>query len=148
MSSLTVSKRAANRSDCRAHRDFLNEKLLFLCLVPKFSFKIDCLSFGFNLDFLCIHPFRDGNGRVSQLMLLLQCYQLSYEVGRYISLERLIEQNKDRYYETLAQSSEGWHSGENVPWPYINYFLYILKSDYIEFEERVGRMKGEDYLGS
>ena len=58
----------------------------------------------FNLDFLCIHPFRDGNGRVSRLLLLLQCYHLGYEVGRYISLERLIEQNKDRYYETLEHS--------------------------------------------
>ena len=56
----------------------------------------------FNLDFLCVHPFRDGNGRVSRLLLLLQCYHLGYEVGRYISLERLIEQNKDRYYETLV----------------------------------------------
>ena len=55
----------------------------------------------FNLDFLCIHPFRDGNGRVSRLLLLLQNYQLGFEVGRYISLERLIEQNKERYYETL-----------------------------------------------
>lgn len=63
----------------------------------------------FNLNFLCIHPFRDGNGRVSRLALLLQCYQMGYEVGRYISLERLIEENKDRYYETLEQSSQGWH---------------------------------------
>ena len=58
----------------------------------------------FNLDFLCIHPFRDGNGRVSRLLLLLQCYHQGYEVGRYISLERLIEQNKARYYETLEQA--------------------------------------------
>ena len=55
-----------------------------------------------NLDFLCIHPFRDGNGRVSRLLLLLSCYHLGFEVGRYISLERLIEQNKDRYYETAV----------------------------------------------
>ena len=60
-----------------------------------------------NLDFLCIHPFRDGNGRVSRLLLLLQCYHLGYEVGRYISIERIIEQSKDRYYETLEQSSQG-----------------------------------------
>jgi Fic family protein len=90
-----------------------------------------------NLDFLCIHPFRDGNGRVSRLLLLLQCYQLGYEVGRYISLERLIEENKERYYETLEQSSQGWHEGEHDPWPYINYILYILKAAYREFEERV-----------
>ncbi|KIE17788.1 filamentation induced by cAMP protein Fic [Smithella sp. SC_K08D17] len=91
----------------------------------------------FNLDFLCIHPFRDGNGRVSRLLLLLQSYQLGYEVGRYISLERLIEQNKDRYYETLEQSSQGWHEGKHDPWPYINYFLFILKTAYREFESRM-----------
>jgi Fic family protein len=95
----------------------------------------------FNLDFLCIHPFRDGNGRVSRLLLLLQCYGLGYEVGRYISLERLIEENKERYYETLEQSSHGWHEGQHDPWPYVNYVLYILKSAYREFEERVGQVK-------
>ncbi|OGX37105.1 MAG: cell filamentation protein Fic [Omnitrophica WOR_2 bacterium RIFCSPLOWO2_12_FULL_50_9] len=95
----------------------------------------------FNLDFLCVHPFRDGNGRVSRLLLLLQCYSLGYEVGRYISLERLIEQNKERYYETLEQSSHRWHDGKHDPWPYINYLLYILKIAYQEFESRVGQMK-------
>jgi Fic family protein len=95
----------------------------------------------FNLDFLCIHPFRDGNGRVSRLLLLLQCYQLGYEVGRHISVERLIEQNKGRYYETLEQSSQGWHEGRHDPWPYINYVLYILKTAYREFAERVGEVK-------
>lgn len=94
----------------------------------------------FNLDFLCIHPFRDGNGRVSRLLLLLQCYHLGYEVGRYISLERLIEHNKERYYETLEQSSQRWHEGKHDPWPYVNYVLFILKSAYREFEERVGKV--------
>ena len=79
----------------------------------------------FNLDFLCIHPFRDGNGRVSRLLWLLQSYQLGFEVGRYISLERLVEQNKDRYYETLGKSSQGWHEGKHDPWPYINYVLSV-----------------------
>lgn len=92
----------------------------------------------FNLDFLCIHPFRDGNGRVSRLLWLLQSYQLGFEVGRYISLERLVEQNKDRYYETLELSSQRWHEGNHDPWPYINYVLFILKSAYREFVERVG----------
>ncbi|MCI0563761.1 MAG: Fic family protein [Nitrososphaera sp.] len=91
----------------------------------------------FNLDFLCIHPFRDGNGRVSRLLLLLQCYHLGYEVGRYISLERLIEQNKERYYETLEQSSLRWHEGKHDSWPYVNYVLFILKTAYREFEERL-----------
>jgi Fic family protein len=95
----------------------------------------------FNLDFLSIHPFRDGNGRVSRLLLLLQCYHLGYEAGRYISIERIIEQSKDRYYETLEQSSQGWHEGKHDPWPYINYVLYTLKSAYKEFEERVGQLR-------
>ena len=95
----------------------------------------------FNLDFLCIHPFRDGNGRVSRLLLLLQCYQMGNEVGRYISLERLIEENKERYYETLEQSSQGWHEGKHDPWPFINYVLFILKAAYREFVERVGEVK-------
>ena len=94
-----------------------------------------------NLDFLCIHPFRDGNGRVSRLLLLLQSYRLGYEAGRYISLERVIEQNKDRYYETLEQSSHRWHEGRHDPWPYINYLLYIFKTAYKEFESRLGQVK-------
>ena len=93
----------------------------------------------FNLDFLRIHPFRDGNGRVSRLLMLLQCYHLGYEVGRYISLERIIEQNKERYYETLEQSSMGWHNGKHNPWPYIIYVLFVMKAAYREFEERLGR---------
>jgi Fic family protein len=94
----------------------------------------------FNLDFLCIHPFRDGNGRVSRLLWLLQCHRFGYEVGRYISLERLVEENKARYYETLELSSRGWHEGKHDPWPYINFVLYILKSAYKEFAERVGEV--------
>ena len=93
-----------------------------------------------NLDFLCIHPFRDGNGRVSRLLSLLICYQLGFEVGRYISLERLIEENKERYYETLEESSQNWHDGKHDPWPFVNYFLFILKNAYREFEERVGQL--------
>jgi len=94
----------------------------------------------FNLDFLCIHPFRDGNGRVSRLLLLLQCYHVGFEVGRYVSLERLIEENKERYYEALNQSSQGWHEGRNDPWPYIGFVLFTLKTAYKEFEERLGRV--------
>jgi len=95
----------------------------------------------FNLDFLCIHPFRDGNGRVSRLLLLLQCYHLGFEVGRYISLERLIEESKERYYETLERSSQGWHDGKHDPWPYINYILFVIKTAYKEFEQRLGQLK-------
>lgn len=62
-------------------------------------------------------------------------------VGRYISLERIIEQNIERYYETLLISSRGWHRGEHDPWPYINYLLFIIKEAYKEFETRVGEME-------
>jgi len=109
------------------------------CIFEKWVHPLIALAV-FNLDFLCIHPFRDGNGRVSRLILLLQSYHLGYEVGRYISLERLIEQNKERYYETLEQSSEGWHEGKHDPWPYLNFVLYTLKTAYREFEERVGQI--------
>ncbi|MBU0714363.1 MAG: Fic family protein [Verrucomicrobia bacterium] len=95
----------------------------------------------FNLDFLCIHPFRDGNGRVSRLLLLLTAYHLGIEVGRYISLERIIEDNKARYYETLQESSQGWHEGKHNPWPYIGYLLYNLKLAYNEFTKRAGHLK-------
>ncbi len=95
----------------------------------------------FNLDFLCIHPFRDGNGRVSRLLLVLQCHLLGYQVARYVSLERVIEQNKERYYETLEQASRGWHEARHDPWPYINYVLYVLKTAYREFEARLGDVR-------
>ena len=95
----------------------------------------------FNLDFLCIHPFRDGNGRVSRLLLVLMLLSADYEVGRYISLERLIEENKERYYETLELSSSGWHEGNHDPWPLINYLLFILKTAYKEFESRAMAIK-------
>ncbi len=95
----------------------------------------------FNLDFLCVHPFRDGNGRASRLLLLLTAYHLGIEVGRYVSLERLIEENKERYYETLQLSSQGWHEGKHDPWPYIGYLLYIVKKAYDEFERRAGQTK-------
>lgn len=89
-----------------------------------------------NLDFLCIHPFRDGNGRVSRLLLLLTLYRLGFTAGRYISIERIIEQSKARYYETLQISSQGWHESAHDPWPYVNYLLFTLKELYREFEER------------
>jgi Fic family protein len=93
----------------------------------------------FVLDFLCIHPFRDGNGRVSRLLMLLLTYQAGAEVGRYVSLERLIEQNKQRYYKTLERSSLGWHEGKHNPWPFVNYVLWILKEAYRELEEGIGQ---------
>lgn len=93
------------------------------------------------LDFLCVHPFRDGNGRVSRLLTLLALYQHGYEVGRYISLERLVEETRDEYYETLRQSSEGWHSGTHDPLPWLLYFLSIVRRAYREFESRAGDVR-------
>ena len=93
------------------------------------------------LDFLCIHPLRDGNGRVSRLLTLLVLYQHGYEVGRYISLERLVEQTKDSYYDVLARSSAGWHEGRHDVLPWFSYFLTTLRAAYREFEERAGRAR-------
>lgn len=89
-------------------------------------------------DFLCIHPFRDGNGRVSRLLTLLALYQYGYEVGRYISLERLIEETRSDYYDVLRRSSEGWHEGRHDLLPWLNYFLAVLKRAYRELERRAG----------
>jgi len=99
------------------------------------------LAAALNLDFLCIHPFRDGNGRVSRLLFLLACYHCGLEVGRYISLERIIEDNKERYYEVLEQSSQRWHDGKHDPWPTMNFLLFILTQACKEFEERLGKVK-------
>jgi Fic family protein len=96
-----------------------------------------CLVF----DFLCIHPFRDGNGRISRLLTLLTCYQQGIEVGRYISLERLVEESREDYYEVLRQSSEGWHAGKHTIVPWLNYFLAILNRAYREFAERAGQIR-------
>ena len=109
------------------------------CIAERWTHPLIALA-AFNLDFLCIHPFRDGNGRVSRLLWLLQTTHLGYEVGRYISLERLVEQNKERYYETLEQSSAGWHDESHDPWPYVNFVLFILKTACREFEARVGQV--------
>lgn len=93
------------------------------------------------LDLLCIHPFRDGNGRLSRLVALLTLYQHGYEVGRYISLERLIEESRDDYYEVLRRSSDGWHEGRHDLLPWLNYFLTILRRAYRLFEERAGQVR-------
>lgn len=91
----------------------------------------------FVLDFLCIHPFRDGNGRAARLLTLLLLYHCGYRVGRYISLERLIEQSKESYYEALHASSQGWHQGKHDLTPWWSYFLSIIRQAYKEFEAGV-----------
>jgi Fic family protein len=93
------------------------------------------------LDFLCIHPFRDGNGRVSRLLTLLALYQHGYEVGRYISLERLVEESKEDYYECLNRSSQRWHEGKHELTPWMNFLLAIIRRGYTEFENRAGQIK-------
>lgn len=93
------------------------------------------------LDFLCIHPFRDGNGRVSRLLTLLALYQHGYEVGRYISLERLVEESKENYYESLDRSSQRWHEGRHDLTPFLNFLLAIIRRGYAEFEKRAGQIK-------
>ncbi len=95
----------------------------------------------FVLDFLCIHPFRDGNGRVSRLLTLLLLYHHGFRVGRYVSLERLVEDSKESYYDALKRSSEGWHEGRHDLVPWWSYFLGILRSAYREFEEQVGSVR-------
>jgi len=92
----------------------------------------------FVLDFECIHPFTDGNGRIGRLLTLLLLYQAGYEVGRYISLERIVEESKETYYEALLKSSQGWHEAKHDLRPWWNYFLGMLTAAYREFESRVG----------
>lgn len=89
-------------------------------------------------DFLMIHPFNDGNGRMSRLLTLLLLYQAGHEVGRFISLERLTEESKETYYGSLRSSTAGWEKGEHDIWPWLNYFLGILNAAYQEFESRAG----------
>lgn len=91
----------------------------------------------FILDFLCIHPFNDGNGRMSRLLTLLLLYRSGYIVGKYISIEKVIEQSKETYYETLQQSSFGWHEGDNDYAPFIRYLLGTIVAAYREFSSRV-----------
>lgn len=103
----------------------------------------------FVLDFLCIHPFNDGNGRMSRLLTLLLLYRSGYIVGKYISIEKMIESSKETYYEALQASSTGWHEEDNDYIPFIVYMLGIVLASYREFSSRVrllttaGFTKGE-----
>lgn len=91
------------------------------------------------LDFLCIHPFRDGNGRVARLLTLLVLYRRGFDVGKFISLERVIEETKDDYYDALYRSSQGWHESKHDLLPWWSYFLSVVRQSYRELEERVER---------
>ena len=94
-------------------------------------------------DFLCIHPFDDGNGRMSRLLTLLLLYKFGYFVGRYISIEMLIEDSKESYYEELKRSSEKWHTGENDEIPFIRYMLGVLLKAYEECDDRFNLIGNE-----
>ncbi len=91
----------------------------------------------FILDFLCIHPFNDGNGRMSRLLTLLLLYRRGYLVGQYISIEKAIADTKDAYYDALQNADQAWHEGNNDPKPFIKYMLGVVLSCYREFEKRV-----------
>ena len=91
----------------------------------------------FVLDFVSIHPFDDGNGRMSRLLTLLLLYRAGYVVGKYISLEKLVEDSKESYYEALQTASAGWLSGKNDPTPFVRYLLGIFLKAHSLFEERV-----------
>lgn len=91
----------------------------------------------FILDFLCIHPFSDGNGRMSRLLTLLLLYRAGYIVGKYISIEKLIENTKALYYECLQLSSIGWHEAENNYEPFVKYMLGVIVAAYRDFSSRV-----------
>ena len=90
----------------------------------------------FILDFLCIHPFNDGNGRMSRLLTLLLLYRSGYFVGKYISIEKLISDTKESYYDALQESSDGWHENTNDYAPFVTYMLGIILAAYRDFEDR------------
>lgn len=99
----------------------------------------------FVLDFLCIHPFSDGNGRMSRLITLLLLYRTNCIVGKYISIEKIIEQSKETYYETLQESSYNWHENKNDYAPFVRYMLGVIVAAYREFENRVDVMITKGY---
>ena len=101
----------------------------------------------FIADFLCIHPFSDGNGRMSRLLSLLMLYQAGYLVGRYISIEKHIEKTKTVYYQTLDEISQGWHDGSDNPDAFIKYMLGVILACYREFEDRVNVLSKPDENG-
>jgi Fic family protein len=92
-------------------------------------------------DFLCIHPFNDGNGRMSRLLTTLLLYRSGFEIGRYISLEAKVAKNKELYYDALNQAQNGWHEGAENKIPFIKYLLSIILAAYKDFEDRFAIVK-------
>ena len=93
------------------------------------------------LDFLCVHPFADGNGRTARLLTLLLLDHHGFEVGRYVSLERIVEESRDGYYDALERSSAGWHADAHDARPWLDSFLGVLTAAYRELEERVDAVR-------
>ncbi len=117
----------AIRNLCNTYQSVLDKELLdALILIPCFI-----------LDFLCIHPFNDGNGRMSRLLTLLMLYKNGYLVGQYISIEKMIAESKEDYYQALSLSDKNWHKEKNDPKPFIKYMLGIILACYKEFESRI-----------
>ncbi len=94
-------------------------------------------------DLLCIHPFRDGNGRVSRLLTTMLLLQHGFSVSRYVSLERWVEQSKEDYYHVLGECSAGWHEGRNPILPWWNYFLGVMRRAYLDFSRQVEHRGGQ-----
>lgn len=112
---------------CKAYEDIIaSKKVDPLLIIPMFT-----------LDFLCIHPFNDGNGRMSRLLTLLLLYRAGYIVGKYISIEKIIEESKETYYEVLQQSSEGWIDEKNDYEPFVKYTLGVVVAAYRDFSTLV-----------
>ena len=88
-------------------------------------------------DFLCVHPFLDGNGRMSRLLTTLLLYRAGYEVGKYISLEAKIAKNKDAYYAALEDSQIGWHENDDDPTAFVKYLLSTIVAAYRDFDDRI-----------
>lgn len=112
---------------CKNYNNLVNNELCdLLVLIPIFI-----------LDFLSIHPFNDGNGRMSRLLTLLLLYKANYMVGKYISIEKIIEETKDSYYDTLEKSSINWYNNENDYSYFVEYYLGIILNAYKEFDSRI-----------
>ena len=112
---------------CKNYNELVNnESCDLLVLIPIFI-----------LDFVSIHPFNDGNGRMSRLLTLLLLYKVNYMVGKYISIEKIIEETKDSYYDTLEKSSINWHNNENDYSYFVEYYLGIILNAYKEFDSRI-----------
>lgn len=119
---------------CRAYEEAVGQgEMDPLLLIPMFI-----------LDFLCIHPFNDGNGRMSRLLTLLLLYRAGYIVGKYISIEKLIEESKETYYEALQQSSQKWHEEANDYAPFVRYTLGVVAAAYRDFSTRVQALAASD----